>query len=156
MAMPGSMNRRMMLASTLVALSCMQADAQRRPPQPLVQKSPVESPESIVMRILASYRDGKPLALESMPLVPRLQDALRRTDLAADPIAEADRPVSRLVIDMAEAMGEKRASVAARFSHGRDERLLHFDFDVTSGDWLITEIRPRGGPSLRQLLRISR
>jgi hypothetical protein len=140
----------------LLISACPPVNAQRRPPQPLVQKPPVESPEAIVLRILASYRDGKPLALETMPLVPRLQDALRRTDLPADPIAEPDRPVSRLVIDIAEAMGEKRASVAARFTHGRDERLITFDFDVTSGDWLITEIRPRGGASLRQLLRISR
>lgn len=88
--------------------------------------------------------------------MPRLQDALRRTDLATDPIAEPDRAVTRLVIDIAEAMGNKQASVAARFSHGTDERRIIFDLDVTSGDWLITNIRPQGAPTLRQLLRISR
>ncbi|MGL5446871.1 MAG: hypothetical protein ACRDBL_06140 [Rhabdaerophilum sp.] len=146
----------MILTAVIAILFSLPVDAQRRPPLPLVQKPPIESPEGIVLRILASYRDGNPVALEAMPLVPRLQDALRRTDLATDPIAEPDRPVSRLAIDMAETMGDKRVSVAARFSYGRDERLIHFDLDVTSGDWLITNMRPRGGPSLRQLLRINR
>jgi hypothetical protein len=90
----------------------------------LPQREPIESPEGIVLRILSGYRDGRPVAPEAMPLVPRLQDALRRTDLASDPIAEPDRPVTRIVVDMAEGMGGKRASVTARFSHGRDERRL--------------------------------
>lgn len=152
-ALPG---RRIVIGGILALLASLPAFAQRRAAPPLVQKPPVEAPEAIVLRILASHRDGKPLALEALPLVPRLLDALRRTDLATNPIAEPDRPITRLIVDMAEAMGGKRASVTARFSHGRDERLITFDFDVTSGDWLITDIRPLGGPSLRQLLRISR
>lgn len=149
--------RRRDVASVLVALiASWPALGQARPSRLLPQKLPVESPESIALRIVSSYRDGKPLPLEKMPLVPRLQDALRRTDLASDPIVEPDRPISRLVIDMAEVMGEKRARVVVRFSERNDERLIKIDFDITSGDWLITDIIPSSGPSLRQLLRISR
>jgi len=146
----------MMIGGVLLALACTPVIAQRRAHPALVQRPPVESPEAIVLRILVSHRDGRPIALESMPLVPRLQDALRRTDIASDPIAEPDRPVTRIIVDIPEFMSEKRASVTARFSHGKDERLITFDFDVTSGDWLITDIRPRSGPGLRQLLRINR
>jgi hypothetical protein len=152
-ALPG---RRMVIGGLLAVLAARPVLAQRRAPPALVQRPPVESPEAIVLRILASHRDGKPIAPEAMPLVPRLQDALRRTDLATDPIAEPDRPVTGIVVDIPEFTGEKRASVTARFSHGKDERLITFDLDVTSGDWLITDIRPRSGPSLRQLLRINR
>lgn len=154
--MRGGLLRRSLIAGLGAAVVAMPAFAQPRPARPLPQREPIESPEGIVLRILSSYRDSRPIALEAMPLVPRLQDALRRTDLASDPIAEPDRPVARIVVDMAESMGGKRASVAARFSHGNDERLIMIDVDITSGDWLITDIRPRGGPSLRQLLRISR
>jgi hypothetical protein len=154
--MRGALHRRSLLASFIAAFAVLPSLAQPRPPRSLPQREPIESPEGIVLRILSSYRDGRPVAPEAMPLVPRLQDALRRTDLASDPIAEPDRPLTRIVVDLAEATGGKRASVTARFSHGRDERLTVFDFDVTSGDWLITEIRPLGGPSLRQVLRISR
>lgn len=152
-ALPG---RRMVISGLLAALISHPVVAQRRSPPALVQKPPVESPEAIVLRILASHRDGKPIAPEAMPLVPRLQDALRRTDLASDPIAEPDRAVTGIVVDIPEFLAEKRASVAARFSHGKDERMITFDFDIASGDWLITDIRPRSGPSLRQLLRINR
>jgi hypothetical protein len=153
--MPGGILRRSLMAG-LCAVLAAPVLAQQRPPRTLPQREPVESPEGIVLRLLTSYRDGRPIVPEAMPLVPRLQDALRRTDLGIDPIAEPDRPVTRIVVDIPEATGGKRASVAGRFSHGTDERLIMFDFDVTTGDWLITDIRPRSGPSLRQLLRISR
>ena len=73
-------------------------------------------------------------------------------------VAEADgRPICCVIVDMAAGMGDKRVAVMGRFRHGAEEQVLTFDLDVTSGDWLITDIRPEGArPSLRRLLRLTR
>ncbi len=126
---------------------------------PVLAQSPPRGPsaEGIVLRLLLGY-DGKALPQpERWPLVPRLRDALKRTDLGSD-VLTGDRNVALtgIVVDMAEMLEARRARVIARYRVENAERSVIVDLDSNEGRWLITDIRPSSGPSFRQMLRLSR
>lgn len=114
-----------------------------------------DEPRSIVEAILDGYTAGKPPLHEKLPLVHRLRTALARTDLAVDIVVNAqDYDVSGIVTLPTRMTDRQRGTVEAQFSNmGRQTRVF-FDFDRTSGDWLITDIRHSRGTSLRGMLQI--
>ena len=118
------------------------------------------TPHATVTRILNAYIERRQPDFMRLPLVDRLKQALSRTDLAGDfilkgpmtadgkePELNAFRILEEKIIDA------KRREIIVWTLLAKTERRLIFDFDVTSGDWLITDIRDGRG-SLRQDLQI--
>ncbi len=108
---------------------------------PALAQSPPRGPsaEGIVLRLLLGY-DGKALPQpERWPLVPRLRDALKRTDLGFD-VLTGDRNVALtgIIVDMAEMLEARRARVIARYRLENAERSVIVDLDANEGQWLIT------------------
>lgn len=114
-----------------------------------------DEPRAIVETLLDRY--GEPTAPDplKLPLVPRLHAALARTDLAIDPVINAgETRVSAIRVSATRMVDDKRARVEARFTNLGMEKTAVFEFDRTSGDWLITDIRHGNGDTLRKLLQI--
>lgn len=126
---------------------------------PVLAQSPPRglSAEGLVLNLLQGY-DGPALPQpERWPLVPRLRDALKRTDLGSDVLTgDRNAALTGLVIDAAAMIAKSRAQVIARYRIEGAERSAVIDLDASEGEWLITDIRPSSGPSFRQMLRISR
>lgn|GEM_PF-4237801 len=128
-------------------------------PAPALAQSPPRGPsaEGLVLKLLLGY-DGKAQPQpESWPLVPRLRDALKRTDLGSDVLTgDRNAALTGIIVDAAELLDARRARVLARYRIDGAERSVIIDLDANEGAWLITDIRPSSGPSFRQMLRISR
>lgn len=126
---------------------------------PALAQSPPRGPsaEGLALALLQGY-DGRALPRpERWPLVPRLRDALRRTDLGADVLTgERNAALTGIVVDAAEMLGNGRARIRASYRLEGNEGSVILDLDASEGEWLITDIRPSSGPSFRQMLRISR
>jgi hypothetical protein len=126
---------------------------------PALAQSPPRGPsaEAVVLALLLGY-DGKSQPQpEQWPLVPRLRDALRRTDLGSDVLTgERHAALGAIVVDAAEMTDKARARVTARYRLDGVDRMAFFDLDQSEGQWLITDIRPASGPSFRQMLQLSR
>lgn len=137
------------LAIALVLIGASPAVAQGPPRGP--------SAEGLVARLLQAY-DGKTVPQpEKWPLVPRLRDALKRTDLGSDVLTgDHNAALGSIIVDAAEMLDARRARVLARYSVNGAERSVIVDLDASEGAWLIADIRPSSGPSFRQILRISR
>ncbi len=85
---------------------------------PALAQSPPRGPsaEGIVLKLLLGY-DGKALPQpERWPLVPRLRDALKRTDLGSDVLTgDRNAALTGIVVDAAQMMEARRARVIARY-----------------------------------------
>ena len=114
-----------------------------------------DEPRTIVEAILDAYVRGKPADLMKLPFVPRIRVALARTDIDTDPVINAaDFKLGGVMVSPTRMNDTMRASVEASFRDFGKQKSAIFDFDRTSGDWLITDIRHPGGASLRRLLQI--
>lgn len=114
-----------------------------------------DEPRVIVETLLDRYTGPSPPDLAKMPFVPRIHAALARTDLAIDPVVNAgETRVSLIRVAPTRMVDDKRASVEARFRNLDVEKHAIFEFDRTSGDWLITDIRHGNGITLRTLMQI--
>ena len=114
-----------------------------------------DEPRTIVENILDAYAAGKPVDLLKLPFVPRIRGALARTDIDTDPVINAaEFKLGSIKVSPTRMKDEMRAGVEASFLNFGKPKSAIFDFDRTSGDWLITDIRHQGGASLRTLLQI--
>lgn len=114
-----------------------------------------DEPRAIVEALLDRYIGPHPPDLAKMPFVPRIHAALARTDLAIDPVINAgETRISLIRVAPTRMVDDKRATVEARFRTLDVEKSVVFEFDRTSGDWLITDIRHAGGITLRTLMQI--
>lgn len=114
-----------------------------------------DEPRVIVETLLDRYTGPNPPDLAKMPFVPRIHAALARTDLAIDPVINAgETRVSLIRVAPGRMVDDKRATVEARFRNLDVEKSVVFEFDRTSGDWLITDIRHGNGITLRTLMQI--
>ena len=114
-----------------------------------------DEPRTIVENILDGYAAGKPVDLLKLPFVPRIRGALARTDIDTDPVINAaDFKLGGVKVSPTRMSDTMRASVKASFLDFGKQKSTIFDFDRTSGDWLITDIRHQGGATLRTLLHI--
>lgn len=114
-----------------------------------------DEPRVIVETLLDRYAGPTPPDLATLPFVPRIHAALARTDLAIDPVVNAgETRVSLIRVAPTRMVDDKRATVEARFRNLDVEKGAVFEFDRTSGDWLITDIRHGNGVTLRTLVQI--
>jgi hypothetical protein len=114
-----------------------------------------DEPRVIVENLLERYTDPNTPDLAMMPFVPRIHAALVRTDLAIDPVINASETrVSLIRVAATRMVDDKRATVEARFRNLDVEKHAVFEFDRTSGDWLIADIRHGNGITLRTLVQI--
>ena len=114
-----------------------------------------DEPRAIVEALLDRYIGPNPPDLAKMPFVPRIHAALARTDLAIDPVINAgETRISLIRVAPTRMVDDKRATVEARFRTLDVEKSVVFEFDRTSGDWLITDIRHGNGITLRTLVQI--
>jgi len=115
-----------------------------------------DEPQAIILRLLEAYAAGKPPSPARLPFVHRLRTALARTDLAVDPVTgSAEDAIHDIRVGPTRLSESRRGSVEARFTQAGKERKLSFDLDMTSGEWLITDIRYDSASSLRRLLQIT-
>jgi len=114
-----------------------------------------DEPRVIVETLLERYTGPNPPDLAKMPFVPRIHAALARTDLAIDPVINASETrVSLIHVAPTRMNDDRRATVEARFRNLDIEKSAAFEFDRTSGDWLITDVRHGNGVTLRTLMQI--
>lgn len=114
-----------------------------------------DEPRAIIETILGHYADNTPAELTKLPFVPRIQMALARTDYAIDPVINAaDFKLTGVMVAPTRMIDDKRAAVEAHFLNFDKVRAAVFEFDRTSGDWLITDVRHSTGETLRSLLQI--
>ena len=114
-----------------------------------------DEPRTIVETMLARYADGPPPDLMTLPFVPRIRMALKRTDIAIDPVINAEETrLGEIRVAATRMVDDKRATVEARFTTRGKAQTALVMFDRTSGDWLITDIRHANGVTLRGLLQI--
>ena len=121
---------------------------------------PPVPPPAIVLHIVTSYQGKAPISLHDMPFVYRLRSAFRRADLPNDYLFElpveglqsirvtSDSFLERRIVDL------KKRTIEIEFKRTGNMQRMIFDFDRTSGEWLITDIRDQRGGGLRQLLQI--
>lgn len=114
-----------------------------------------DEPRTIVETILDAYARGKPADLMKLPFVPRIRMALARTDIDTDPVINAaEFKLGGVKVSPTRMSDTMRASVKANFLNFGKPKSAIFDFNRTSGDWLITDVRHQGGATLRRLLQI--
>lgn len=159
----------LLVPALLFGIELSTTSAQSRRP-PAVPTAPAPSlnidaiwptPHMIVTRILNAYIERRQPDFALQPLVDRLRRALERTDLATDFILKGpsggdgkEPGLNAFRLVETKTLDGKRQEITAWTLLARQERRLVFVFDVTSGDWLITDIRDGHG-SLRQELQIT-
>lgn len=138
----------------LILLSGLVASPARAEPPPV-------PPPAIAIHIVESYKSARPITLLRMPLVDRLRRALARTDLASEHIVEHPAEGLRDIHIATDSFAEgrisdgKKRSITLEYKIRGDTHRITFEFDRTSGDWLITDLLTANGESLRKALQIT-
>lgn len=117
------------------------------PPAVLAQAG---DPLAIVTGIFRQYQADK---VPSVPWSPAMRNAMRRAEMGADPILNAqDIDVRSFNVRQISRSGD-RAEIEARFlSFGRN-MVSRFDFRLVDGNWTIANYRTLAGAKFRQDLR---
>ena len=108
-------------------------------------------PVALVRAIMAAYTADKP---PTPPYTPAIANRLRRAELGADFILDAqDVDVKNVTVAGLSATAD-RAEVEARFLSFGQSRQVKFDFRVVDGRWMIANVRDQKGFDLRRTLRL--